>query len=150
MAARARGLAALGLIESVDAQFDPPWPADCQRNPAACRQVQLFSIHGITHGIGLEVHDPIQAYQDGIFKVGDAFTIEPGLYLSTRLLDLLPDTPRNRAFAAKVRRTVERYQNTGVRIEDSYLLTARGLERVSMVPRELDEIEALTRRRMVP
>jgi len=150
VAVRARGLAALGLIESVDAQFDPPWAADCQRNPAACRQVQLFSIHGITHGIGLEVHDPIQAYQDGIFKVGDAFTIEPGLYLSTRLLDLLPDTPRNRAFAAKVRTAVERYQNTGVRIEDSYLITEKGLERISMVPREIEEIEALTRRRMVP
>ena len=55
-----------------------------------------------------------------------------------------------RAAAEKVRKAVERYQNTGVRIEDSYLITARGLERISLAPREIDEIEALTRRRPVP
>jgi Xaa-Pro aminopeptidase len=82
--------------------------------------------------------------------VGDAFVIEPGLYISTRLLDLLPDTPRNRAFIAKVRAAVARYENTGIRIEDSYVITARGLERISLAPREIDEIEALTRRRPVP
>ncbi|HEX9893886.1 MAG TPA: aminopeptidase P N-terminal domain-containing protein [Gemmatimonadales bacterium] len=144
---RAKGLAALGLIESPDATLDLPWQATCDTTPQACRQVTLFTIHGITHGLGLEVHDPIQAYQDGMFKVGDAFVIEPGIYLSPRLLDMLPDTPRNRAFIAKVRKTVERYANTGVRIEDSYLLTEHGLERISMAPREIDEIEALTRRR---
>ncbi|MGE0441169.1 MAG: aminopeptidase P N-terminal domain-containing protein [Gemmatimonadales bacterium] len=147
---RARGLAALGVIESADAMFDPPWAANCERAPQSCRQVQLFAIHGITHGIGLEVHDPMQAYQDGIFKEGDAFTIEPGLYISPKLLEILPDTPRNRAFAAKVRAAVTRYQNTGIRIEDSYLITAKGLERISLAPRDLEEVENLTRRRPVP
>jgi Xaa-Pro aminopeptidase len=113
----------------------------------ACGQVTVFTIHGITHGIGLEVHDPIQAYDGDIFKIGDAFVIEPGIYISPKLLDMLPDTPRNRAFVGKVRATVERYANTGVRIEDSYVLTERGLERISLAPREIDEIEALTRRR---
>ncbi|HET9274707.1 MAG TPA: aminopeptidase P N-terminal domain-containing protein [Gemmatimonadales bacterium] len=147
IAIRARGLAGLGLIESPEATLDLPWPANCSASPWACRQVTLFTIHGITHGIGLEVHDPIQAYQDGVFKVGDAFVIEPGVYISPKLLDMLPDTPKNRAFVAKVRRAVERYANTGVRIEDSYVLTERGLERISLAPREIDEIEALTRRR---
>jgi len=45
---------------------------------------------------------------------------------------------------------VKRYENTGVRIEDSYVITPRGLERISLVPREIDEIEALTRRKPVP
>lgn len=146
---RAKGLAALGLIEAEDATYDPAWPVDCQANPQGCRQATLFTIHGITHGIGLEVHDPMQAYISGVFEVGDAFTIEPGIYISPKLLDMLPDTPKNRAFIAKVRPLVERYANTGVRIEDSYVLTERGLERISLVPRDLEEVEALTRR-LVP
>ena len=59
---RARGLAALGLIESAAATFDPPWTVDCVLTPRACQQVSLWAIHGITHGLGLEVHDPIQAF----------------------------------------------------------------------------------------
>ncbi len=148
VAVRARGLAALGLIESVDATFDPPWAVNCDANPAACRQSNLWMIHGITHGIGLAVHDPLQGSPgDGTFKVGDAFTIEPGIYVGTRALDVLPDTPKNRAFIAKVRATVLKYQNTGVRIEDDYIITDKGLERISLVPREMDEIEALMKRR---
>jgi Xaa-Pro aminopeptidase len=144
---QAEGLARLGLIESPDATFDPPWAADCDRRPRMCRQVMLFAIHGITHGIGLEVHDPLQAYYgDETFQVGDAFTIEPGLYVSLRQLEILPDTPQNRAFATSVRAAVERYQGTGVRIEDDYVITEQGLERISDVPREIEEVEALTRR----
>jgi Xaa-Pro aminopeptidase len=144
---RAAGMARLGLVESPEAQFDPPWPADCTRVPRSCRQAMLFAIHGITHGLGLEVHDPLQAYfDDRTFAVGDAFTIEPGIYVSSRQLDMLPDTPRNRAFASKVRAAVERYEGTGVRIEDDYVITERGLERITLLPRELDEVEALTRK----
>lgn len=145
---RAAGLARLGLVESTDATFDPPWPADCARQPRACKQSMFWMIHGISHGIGLEVHDPAQFYTgDQTFKEGDAFTIEPGLYVSSAMLDALPDTPRNRAFIAKVRPVVRRYENSGVRIEDCYVVTPRGLERISTAPREIDEIEALMRTR---
>ena len=148
VALRARGLAALGLVESVDASFDPPWNVNCATSPAQCRQSNLWMIHGITHGIGLAVHDPMQeSGPDAKFAVGDAFTIEPGIYVSTKALDVLPDTPKNRAFIAKVRSTVLKYQNTGVRIEDDYIITGKGLERISLVPREMDEIEALMKRR---
>lgn len=151
VAVRAKGLAKLGLIESEDATYDPAWQVDCERTPRACQQAYLFMIHGITHGLGLEVHDPMQAYTSGVFQVGDAFVIEPGVYISPALLDLLPDTPKNRAFIAKVRTIVERYANTGIRIEDAYVLTDRGLEWISRLPRDLEEVEALTRRpRPVP
>jgi Xaa-Pro aminopeptidase len=145
---RAAGLATLGLIESTDATFDPPWPVDCSAQPAACKQSNLWMIHGISHGLGLAVHDPVQAsYGDGTYKVGDAFTIEPGIYVSTRSLDVLPDTPKNREFVGKVRDAVRRYENTGVRVEDDYVITDKGLQRISTAPREIDEIEALMKRR---
>jgi Xaa-Pro aminopeptidase len=148
---RARGLARLGLIESASATFDPPWPADCVRTPRACQQVMLFAIHGISHGLGLAVHDPVQAsYDDHLYKEGDAFTIEPGLYVSEKQLDILPDTPRNRAFAAHVREVVRRYEGTGVRIEDDYVIGPNGLEWITHVPREADEIEALMRQHARP
>jgi Xaa-Pro aminopeptidase len=148
VAVRTKGLAALGLIESEDAMYDPPWRVDCTANPASCKQANLWMIHGISHGIGLAVHDPLQGDQNGgRFAEGDAFTIEPGVYVSTRALDVLPDTPRNRQFKAKVLAKVKQYENTGVRIEDDYLITEKGLERISLVPREIDEIEALMKRR---
>jgi Xaa-Pro aminopeptidase len=150
---RARGLATLGLIESMDAQLDMPWRTDCVNAPRSCRQSMFWMIHGISHGIGLAVHDPAQFYSGNrTFRVGDAFTIEPGLYISTEMLDALPDTPRNRAFIARVKPAVLRFQNTGVRIEDDYIVTERGTERISMAPREIAEIEALmsNRGKLIP
>jgi Xaa-Pro aminopeptidase len=148
---RARGLAALGLIESADASFDPPWNADCARTPASCRQVMLWTIHGISHGLGLAVHDPAQfSYGDRVYKPGDVFTIEPGIYVSARMLDALPDTPKNRAFIAGVKAAVSRFENTGVRIEDDYVVTQTGIDRISSAPREVAEIEALMKNRQRP
>jgi Xaa-Pro aminopeptidase len=149
IAVRAKGLVALGLAESETASFDPPWKVNCSAVPVACSQTYFWMIHGLGHGIGLAVHDPAQYYYgDHTFREGDAFTIEPGIYVSQAMLDALPDTPRNRAFKAKVKDAVARYQNTGVRIEDSYVITDKGLERISSnAPRELEEIEALMKRR---
>jgi len=105
-------------------------------------------IHGISHGLGLAVHDPAQfSFGARVFKPGDVFTIEPGIYISTRMLQALPDTPKNRAFIAKVTSVVKRYENTGVRIEDDYIVTDTGLERISTAPREIAEIEALMKQR---
>ena len=145
---RAAGLAKLGLIQSVDATFDPPWVVNCTTVPASCKQSMLWMIHGISHGLGLAVHDPAQYYTgEKKFRQGDAFTIEPGIYISTDALAALPDTPKNRAFIAAVRPMVERYNNTGVRIEDDYVISAAGLERMSSAPREIGEIESIMGKR---
>jgi Xaa-Pro aminopeptidase len=148
VAVRAKGLAALGLTEGEDASFDPPWQADCARQPSQCKQAMFWMIHGISHGLGLAVHDPVQSsYGARVYKPGDVFTIEPGIYVSTRMLDALPDTPKNRAFIAKVRPIVAKYENIGARIEDDYVITESGVERLTTAPREIAEIEALMKKR---
>ena len=109
----------------------------------ACTQAFLYMAHGLGHGIGLEVHDrPHPWYGAGTFQPGDVFTIEPGIYVSRKLLEILPDTPKNRAMIAKVRPAVERYHDIGIRIEDDYLITERGVEWLSRAPREIAEVEA--------
>jgi Xaa-Pro aminopeptidase len=137
----ARGLARLGLIERADATYD------CEEGGqrGECPQASLFYMHGLGHGIGLDVHDPEQYYFTGTIAEGSAFTIEPGVYVRENLLDILPATPRNRALIERIRPAVERYRNIGVRIEDDYIVTAQGVEWISRAPREIDEIEAAMR-----
>jgi Xaa-Pro aminopeptidase len=133
----ARGLAGLGLIEAEDATFD----CGAAGAPRTCPQVALFYMHGLGHGIGLQVHDPDVSYV-AAFTVGSAFTIEPGIYVRADALDHIPDTPGNRRLRAAVGEAVRRYRNIGVRIEDDYFITSDGVERISDgAPREIAEIE---------
>ena len=90
------------------------------------------------HDIGGHAYSPT-----GALVADEVLTVEPGVYVSTILLDMLPDTPRNRQFIAAVRDAVRRYDGIGVRIEDDYLITARGAERLSAAPRTIAEIEAM-------
>ena len=144
-----KGLLRLGLIQGADATVDAPAGARCP--DSGCLESQLFALHGFGgHGIGLEVHDPAQYYEEELdrFAPGDVFTVEPGLYISPDLLRSLPDTPKNRTFLAKIGPAVEKYTGIGVRIEDDYALTESGLEWLSSgVPREIPQIEALMRQR---
>jgi Xaa-Pro aminopeptidase len=139
----AAGLARLGLIESPSARYD----CDFDGARRECPQLTLYYMHGLGHAIGLEVHDTDQYYSTGVIRPGSAFTIEPGVYVRASVLDVLPDTPRNRALVARLRPTVERYKNVGVRIEDDYIVTDRGVEWISRAPREINEIEQLMRGR---
>ena len=135
----AAGLTRLGLIEAPAATYDCKLGGQAAR----CPQYMLYYMHGLGHGIGLEVHDPDQYYFAQKIAPGSAFTIEPGIYVRADVLDVLPDTPANRALAAKLRLTVQKYRNVGVRIEDDYVATETGVEWISRAPREIDEIEAL-------
>jgi Xaa-Pro aminopeptidase len=103
------------------------------------QQFKIWSTHGVSHWIGMEVHDVAVPRPLG---PGMAFVIEPGIYIRDAALDNLPKTPENAAFIEKVRPMVHKYRNIGVRIEDSFLLTEAGLERLSTgVPRTIEEIE---------
>jgi Xaa-Pro aminopeptidase len=68
--------------------------------------------HGLGHHVGMAVHD-----SDGgaPFEAGMVVTIEPGYY--------------------------DKDAGWGIRIEDIYLVTKDGFERLSTSPREVDEIE---------
>jgi Xaa-Pro aminopeptidase len=103
------------------------------------QQFKIWATHGVSHWIGMDVHDVGVPRPLG---PGMTFVIEPGIYVREAALANLSPTPENAAFIAKVRPVVEKYRNIGVRIEDSFLLTEGGLERLSNgVPRTIEEIE---------
>lgn len=135
----AAGLARLKLIESPDATYE------CGSGvvPRQCPQFRLYYMHGLGHGIGLEVHDPEQYYYTSRLAPGSAFTIEPGIYVREHVLDEMPNTPRNQLIAARLRPMVAFYKNIGVRIEDDYVVTDKGVEWISRAPREITELELL-------
>lgn len=140
-AAMNAGLAKLRLIEAPDATYDCDTSASRQ-----CSQSFLYYMHGLGHGIGLDVHDPGAAgggFGGSTLVPGSAFTIEPGIYVRGNLLDIIPATARNKAMIEHIRPAVERFKNIGVRIEDDYIMTDKGLEWISTAPREINEIEAL-------
>jgi Xaa-Pro aminopeptidase len=135
----AAGLTRVGLIESPAATYD----CGSAQQPQQCPQLGLYYMHGLGHGIGLEVHDPDQFYFTGTLAAGSAFTIEPGIYVRANLLEILPKTSRNDGLIAKLKPAIDKYRNIGVRIEDDYLITDRGLEWISKAPREIVEVEAM-------
>jgi Xaa-Pro aminopeptidase len=131
------GLAKLGLIEAPGAEYDCGTAAHAAR----CPQYRLYYMHGLGHPIGLDVHD-VDVYDEGAMVEGSAFTIEPGVYVRANTVDIIPDTPANAALKAKIASTVKRYADIGVRIEDDYIVTATGYDRITAgAPRHMDEIE---------
>jgi Xaa-Pro aminopeptidase len=77
--------------------------------------LERYFIHGLGHFIGMDVHD-VGIY--GVLPAGSVITIEPGIYL--------PE------------------EGFGVRIEDDYMVTEKGLVKMSAkLPSEPDEIERM-------
>ncbi|HEV2986222.1 MAG TPA: aminopeptidase P N-terminal domain-containing protein [Vicinamibacterales bacterium] len=104
-------------------------------------QYRMWYTHGACHYIGIDVHDV--GDRNRPLEPGMAFTIEPGIYIRQSVLDLLPRTPENLALIDRIRPSVEKYADIGVRVEDSFLLEESGLRRLSAsVPRTVEEIEA--------
>ncbi len=87
-----------------------------------------FFIHGLSHPVGLDVHDVMT---EKVLKPGMIITIEPGLYFS----------PNDKT-------APEKYKGFGVRIEDTILVTENGYEILSKnAPKEIDEIEKLMKKK---
>jgi Xaa-Pro aminopeptidase len=108
-------------------------------DPNNAQQLSLWTIHGISHGIGLNVHDPGAPE----LQAGMVVTVEPGLYFRPDALDNLPKTPENEKFIAAVRPAFERYKGIGVRIEDDVLVTADEPQVLSQgIPSKLEDVEA--------
>lgn len=87
-----------------------------------------FYIHGLSHPVGLDVHDVMT---EDILKPGMIITIEPGLYFTTNDKD-----------------APEKYKGFGVRIEDTILITENGCEILtSKTPKEIEDIEKLMKKK---
>ena len=108
-------------------------------DPKSDEQARVWSIHGMSHGIGLNVHDP----GGRELQPGMVVTMEPGLYFRPDALDNLPKTPEMEKFAAQVRPVFEKYKGIGVRIEDDVLITAAEPKVLSSaIPSRLEDVEA--------
>jgi Xaa-Pro aminopeptidase len=80
------------------------------------RSLGRYYIHGLSHHVGLNVHDPSGPSRP--LEPGMVITIEPGIYI--------PE------------------ENLGVRIEDDVLITATGYKQLTArLPRSPDEIEKI-------
>jgi len=88
-----------------------------------------YTLHGVSHMLGLDVHDCAQARNDmyfGELKEGYVLTVEPGLYFQ----------PNDLTVPAQ-------YRGIGVRIEDDILVTADGARNLSAaLPRAVEDVEA--------
>ena len=112
---------------------------------------RLFSLHGYSHWIGLEVHD-VGGYtrkgKDILLEPGMVFTIEPGLYIRPAVFDRMKERGYTDEEIERIRGITRPYLNIGVRIEDDVLVTPEGFRNLSAgAPREIDEVEALMKGR---
>ncbi|MDA8395489.1 MAG: aminopeptidase P family protein [Candidatus Dormibacteraeota bacterium] len=116
----ARGLEDLGIL-----------PVSAEQALAPDSQLhQRYTLHGVSHMLGLDVHDCAHAAQElypkGQLAEGMVLTVEPGLYFQ----------PHDGTVPAELR-------GIGVRIEDDVVVTADGCRVLSAaLPSRADEVEA--------
>ena len=119
MVVLAHGLESLKLLPcSADEALDPE-----------SKVYARWTLHGVSHMLGMDVHDCGQAspeaYNKGTLAEGMVLTVEPGLYFQADDL-LVPEEMRG----------------IGIRIEDDILVTADGSRNLSAaLPRTSSDVE---------
>ena len=115
------------------------------------KDLNVFTLHGYSHWIGLEVHDVGSYLVEGKsrpLEAGMCFTIEPGIYIRPDVIDKLRRRGHADEELDRIRKRLEPYLNIGIRIEDDILVTEQGCQNMSAsVPREIDEIEKLMKQK---
>ncbi len=128
----ARGLTGLGFITS-----------------AADRH--LFTLHGYSHWIGLDVHDVggyVRNDSSIVLRPGMVMTVEPGVYVRPQIFESMRRAGYSEEEIARRRALLAPYMHIGVRIEDDILVTDTGHRNLSAsVPRSVEAIEALMKER---
>ena len=119
--AQTEGLVKLGLLSGDVAQL------------LQSKAYRKFTLHGISHWVGLDVHDVGRYTEAGgasrVLVPGMVFTVEPGIYVP--------------ADSAGIDR---KWWNIGVRIEDTILVTKDGFDCLSCgAPREIEDVEKAVR-----
>lgn len=119
MTVLAQGLERLGIL---------PYSAE-EALRAENQFYKRYSLHNVSHMLGLDVHDCAQAraenYKYGKLVAGMVLTVEPGLYFQTDDLTV-----------------PARYRGIGVRIEDDVVVTDKGYRNLSGgIPSEADAVE---------
>ncbi len=107
----------------------------------------LFTLHGYSHWIGLEVHDVGGYTENGAptrLRPGMVFTIEPGIYVRSEVFATMKERGYSDDEVEQLRGAIEPFLNIGVRIEDDVLVTESGCTNLSAgVPRSIEELEKL-------
>eukprot|EP00164_Ancoracysta_twista_P002853 GFYU01003797.1.p1 GENE.GFYU01003797.1~~GFYU01003797.1.p1 ORF type:complete len:506 (+),score=180.96 GFYU01003797.1:110-1519(+) len=119
--------------------------------------VSLFMPHGLGHHMGLDTHDvggypkgSVRSTRPGFkslrnvrdLKTGMVLTIEPGCYFIDMLMDQGLADPVKSKHINKDR--LNQFRGFGgVRIEDDVIVTADGVDCMTVVPRTVAEVEAV-------
>lgn len=112
------GKTTLGELDRYARQYMARSPLRAKDSSGRERTMDAFFVHGLGHWLGMDVHDV--GGNSSVLETGVVFTIEPGIYIPA--------------------------ENLGVRIEDDYLITATGAEKLSQaIPSEVAQVEAMMR-----
>jgi Xaa-Pro dipeptidase len=117
----------------------------------------IFFPHGLGHLLGLRVHDlggytegPARSEKEGLNKLrtrrvleeGIVITVEPGCYFIDFKIEKTLNDPVKAKYLNKEK--IEEYKEVGgVRLEDDVVITKDGYECLTLIPREIEDVEKL-------